>query len=172
MEKYKAVALDVEAMKYTGKEDSFKELTEFSNGKFILDTWRNLPYIMETGKINYVVKGDYVVKVYDKFVICPPDLFVRLFNTIIKEPTKGNKDLKVGSRVRVMGLCKIDKDETYIKVGDVGEIISEFKDNEGGDSADVFNIVFDRREIVCMCAYNRNLDGSYGMFRSQLEEIE
>jgi hypothetical protein len=77
--------------------------------------------------------------------------------------------MKAGDKVRAIKVDEID--DIYIKVGETGIIKSEFALNDGNSEMDVFEVMFDDLQIDENNP-NLNHDGTYDMWRSQLEVIE
>ena len=76
--------------------------------------------------------------------------------------------MKIGDKVRVTDL-DYDERGTGLKIGDIGEVSAEHAGNSGADS-DLFKIRFEKQ--IPAGTTNLNDDGTYDMFRCQLELME
>lgn len=79
--------------------------------------------------------------------------------------------MKIGDKVKVIELEKVDTEETNIQIGWTGSITKEFCANDGSKN-DVFDIWFDETLTTSRSCDNLNHDGTYNMCRFQLELIE
>lgn len=78
-------------------------------------------------------------------------------------------EVKVGSRVRVTEIEECDNG--YISVGDTGTVESELQINDG-DTSDVFFVKFDSKDESELSESAEYCNGTYQMYRFQLEVIE
>ncbi|MDF2543442.1 MAG: hypothetical protein K0S47_3160 [Herbinix sp.] len=76
--------------------------------------------------------------------------------------------MKIGDKVKVIALEKVDTDETNIQVGWTGTIKNTHWANDGSND-DVFGITFNETLTTSNPCSNLNHCGTYDMCREQLE---